>query len=69
MPVLTGAHIIINGLIDDQERPQAVAEGVARRGLRTATGGARAVAAVVAGGLSALALAARQGRREQTEAT
>ena len=67
VPVLTGAHIVINGLIDEQERPQAVAKGVARRGLRTVTGGARAAAAVAAGGLSALALAARKDRREETE--
>jgi hypothetical protein len=32
VPVLTGAHIAMNAILGEQERPQVVTEGVLRRG-------------------------------------
>jgi hypothetical protein len=31
VPALTGAHIVMNAILGEQERPQVVAEGVLRR--------------------------------------
>lgn len=32
VPALTGAHIVMNAMLDEQERPRVVTEGVLRRG-------------------------------------
>ena len=65
VPALTGAHIVVNGLLDEQERVQSVTAGVARRGVRAVTGGATIAAALAAGGLAAVAIASLQRRQGQ----
>ena len=59
VPVLTGAHIVMNAVLGEQERPQVVAEGVVRRG-RGLLG--RFGVPALAGAALATATRGRQGR-------